>query len=283
VKKVYRDDVDIASISKELRCLENGSLFDFAPSIRRVNIKERWYEEDYISGFLEYSPAPCESKTFLKKFYKDILPCLESLILHKFQITKNTIDYINEIKNNLLSRNLLSDNLDVLKIDKILSFIRLIEERIKAEGNLTIYLVLTHGDFCPANMLNTKHGLKVLDWESSTYRSALFDFYSYFFFRPLHQKLPLDNLPPEIEVALPRLINNLESKIPSISESLKSFEKVYRWFYYIERISMLVERVKYDTKLNTRENIIRYIDVFNNYEEICKYQNQNIYSVYQNY
>lgn len=266
--KVYRNDVDIPTITKELECLKNGSLFDFAPSIRRMNIKERWYEEDYIGGSLDYSDNPRDSKTLLKKFYKDIVPCLESLILCQFPITKNTIDYVHEIKNILVAGNLLRKDLDEKKRDKILSFIYSMDERVRSEGNLPIFLVLTHGDFCPANMLNTRHGLKVIDWESATFRSALFDFYSYFFFRPLHQKLPLDKLSPEINMALSFYLSKLDLIAADISASLKSFEKIYRWFYYMERVYMLIERERYDTKLNTMNIILRYIEVFNSYEEI---------------
>lgn len=263
--KVYRDDVDIPTITKELECLKNGSLFDFAPSIRRSNIRERWYEEEYISGSLDYSPDPRDSQALLKKFSKDIVPCLEGLILRLPPITKNTIDYVNEIKAGVLLRK----GLDIKKSDKILNFIHLLDERVHSAGNVPIYLVLTHGDFCPANMLNTRHGLKVIDWESATFRSALFDFYSYFFFRPLHQKLPIDKLSPEIRMALPFYLSKLDLIAADISASLKSLERIYRWFFYIERIYMLIERERYDTKLNILDNILRYIDVFYRYEEIC--------------
>ena len=52
--------------------------------------------------------------------------------------------------------------------------------------------------------------------------------------------------------------------------NVKLYEKTYRWLFYVERIYMLVDRVKYDTKLNTQANIIRYIQVFNEYEELIK-------------
>lgn len=274
--KVYRNDIDIPTITKELECLKNGSLFDFAPSIRRMNIKEGWYEEEYISGSLDYSPNPRDSSALLKKFYKDIVPCLESLILRQFPITKNTIDYVNEMKNILVDGNLLRKELDVKKRDNILNFIYSMNEQVRSEGNLPIFLVLTHGDFCPANMLNTRHGLKVIDWESATFRSALFDFYSYFFFRPIHQKLPLDKLSPEINEALPFYLSKLDLTTPAISRSLKSYEKIYRWFFYIERVYMLVERERYDTKLNTMDNILRYIEVFNSYEEMSAESTEGI-------
>ena len=268
--KVYRDDVDVSTITAELERLKKGSLFDFAPSIRRWNIKERWYEEDYITGSLDRSDEPMHSSYLLEKFYKDIVPCFEIMMLHQSPLKINTFDYADKIltRTTRSANNLHMEGADITKVNNILNFINSMVRQLKSEGNLPIFLVLTHGDFCPANMLNTKRGLRVLDWESTTHRSALFDFYSYFFFRPRHQKLPLAAFMPEIKVALSFYLSKLALIAPAVSGSVNSYEKVYRWLFYIERISMLVDRVKYDTKLNVMDSIRRYIEVFNSYEEI---------------
>ncbi len=42
-------------------------------------------------------------------------------------------------------------------------------------GNNSVYIVFTHGDMVPANILDTKNGIKIIDWESTSYRSVLFD------------------------------------------------------------------------------------------------------------
>jgi aminoglycoside phosphotransferase (APT) family kinase protein len=164
--------------------------------------------------------------------------------------------------------NLLEERLDIADIDKVLSFMHLMKERLQSDGNRHVYLVLTHGDFCPANMLNTKEGLKILDWESAAYRSALFDFYSYFFFRPLHQEYPLEELVPELMAGLTFFLSKLTLMPSEVLANVKRYEKANRWLFYVERIYMLVERVKYDTKLDVAGNILRYIDVFNKYEEL---------------
>jgi thiamine kinase-like enzyme len=257
--KVYRDDVDMPDITHEMERLQKGSLFDFGPSIRRKNIRERWYEEEYIDGVRDYSAMPRNSSDLLKKFHEEIVPCLERLMLHQSPVTKNTGDYVDEIK--LISA---SGNL------KITAFIDSITGQLHSAGNVPVYLVLTHGDFCPANMLNTRHGLRVIDWESATLRSALFDFYSYFFYRAVHQKLPLDKLSSEIKAALPYLADKLNTAAPDIAGNLRSFEKLYRRLYYIERVQMLIERERYDTKHNIVDVILRFIEVFNAYEELSK-------------
>jgi aminoglycoside phosphotransferase (APT) family kinase protein len=128
--------------------------------------------------------------------------------------------------------------------------------------------VFTHGDFCSANILNTKDRIKIIDWEHATYRSALFDFYSYFFYRPYRNKISVHNLFSEINKALPYLISPLSLKSRELSKSISSLERTYRLLYYIERIGMLVEREMTDTNLNIMETITKYIDVFSNYEEI---------------
>jgi len=63
-------------------------------------------------------------------------------------------------------------------------------------------------------------------------------------------------------------LSKLTSMSPEVLANIKLHEKTYRWLFYVERIHMLVERVKYDTKLDVAGNILRYIDAFNKYEEL---------------
>jgi hypothetical protein len=268
--KVYRDDVDESTITAEIERLKKGSLFSFGPSIKKIDITGRFYEEDYMGGSLDYSARPRSFSDLMEKFSNDVVPCLRSLMLHESAQKIDTLDYIQKMLSTLKIDNLLEESLDTADIDKVLFFMHLTKKRFQSEGNRHVYLVLTHGDFCPANMLNTKEGLKILDWESAAYRSALFDFYSYFFFRPLHQEYPVEELAPELMAGLAFFLSKLTSMPSEVLANVKRYEKAYRWLFYVERIYMLVERVKYDTKLDVTGNILRYIDVFNKYEEQLK-------------
>jgi hypothetical protein len=154
------------------------------------------------------------------------------------------------------------------EFNKIQSFLDSVIGRLRVEGNCDVQLVFTHGDFCPANMLNTRHGIRIIDWEGTKYRSALFDFYSYFFYRPVSMKIPVTQLVSEINEALPFVIASLAKKTPTIANSLRQFEKVYLWIYYIEEICQEVEREMTDKNLPMVEEILQYIEAFNRYEEI---------------
>lgn len=266
VVKIFDPVVSKSRIVKEIERLKKVSQIVFAPSIRRWNIAERWYEEDYINGSLDSSKS--DSATLLNSFFHDVVPCLNSLILLRHPLNKKLNEYINEMIEILEVNRSSKQKLDAEEDERIRNFIYSTVEQLSVEGNCDVYLVFTHGDFCPSNMLYTKNGIKVVDWESAAYRSLFFDFYSYFFFRPVCRGFFVEELVSEISAALPIFISSLASKVPDITENLSAFEKVYRRLYYIELLCELVERRKTDNQLNILDFILRYIDAFNRYEEL---------------
>ena len=269
VAKVFDLDVKTSSILTEIEGLKKVSSIDFAPSLKKWNIEERWYEEDYVSSTSnESSHKLLDSAIFLKKFHQEIVPRLESLILMQKPMTNNSIEYINEIMEMIEVSGLSRRESTVREFNKIQSFLDSVLRRLRVEGNCDVQLVFTHGDFCPANMLNTRHGIRIIDWEGTKYRSALFDFYSYFFYRPVSMKIPVPQLVAEINEALPIVIASLAKKTPTIANSLRQFEKVYLWIYFIEEICQEVEREMTDKNLPMVEEILQYIETFNYYEKV---------------
>ena len=266
VAKVFDHDVNMFSIFSEIDGLKKVSPFDFAPSLKRWNAAERWYEEDYVSGSLDSSYKPLDSATLLQRFSLDLVQHINSLILFQQPIIKNSLKYVREIIKNLEDNRLSKQDLTLKDFNTIKTFIDLIVERLRVEGNCPVFLVFTHGDFCPANMLNTRHGIKIIDWEGAGNRSVLFDVYSYFFYRPVNRKVPLAIMASELNEALPIFISNLDEKAPHISSSLLQRKNVYRWIFYIEQICKEVERVATDKNLNILDEIFRSMEAFACYE-----------------
>lgn len=268
VFKVFDSDVNASVILNEIEQLKEISQIEFAPSLRRWNIEDRWLEEDYISGSLDSSYTPLDSEAVLKRFCHDLVPLINCLILSQRPKLRNAVEYAEHFIENLTISRLSQQQSTVREYEKIKTFLVSTIERLRIEGNCPIFLVFTHGDFCPANMVNVKGGLKVIDWEGAGYRSSLFDVYSYYFYRPVARKLPVAALISEIDEALPFFISNLEKKVPEMAESLKKIERVYRWVYYVEQVCKEIEREGTDKNLNILDNILGYINVFNGYEEI---------------
>jgi hypothetical protein len=124
-------------------------------------------------------------------------------------------------------------------------------------------MVFSHGDFSLRNMLMTKEGIRVIDWESAGRRSVLFDLYNYFFTESYYGRIAT-NLVSEISEAISSLQSRIRSKAPDIAENLSSLTPMYRRLYYLERILVMLEREMSDDLLDV---ILRSIQVFKRYEE----------------
>ena len=80
----------------------------------------------------------------------------------------------------------------------------------------------------------------------------------------------------EINEGLPNFISQLVMKMPEIAQSLSQNDTVYRWIYYVEEVCKGLERERTDKNLNILEDILGYIEAFNQYEEILACQNQGV-------
>jgi hypothetical protein len=271
--KVFDHHVNPSAIRDEIDILKVVSRIEFASSIKKWSIEERWYEEEYVNGSLDSSYKPLDSEALLEKFSNEILQHLINLMLFQEPISQNSVEHALDISRGLQSKILSKSGSTGADYQKITLCIEDIVRRLQAEGNFQIFWVFAHGDFVPANMLNTQHGMKIIDWEGAGYRSALFDFYSYFFYRPACRDVSVGVVVSEIQKALPMVISELTAKSPEVSNSLKALEKTYRWIFYLEMISRLVDREMTDENLNVMHYIQEYMKAFNLYEELCAGKN----------
>jgi Phosphotransferase enzyme family len=268
VRKVFDHDVNTSVIADEIERLKAVSEFDFAPRLRRWNIAARWYEEEYLRGSTDNPQIPPDSSAVLKKFRRELIQHLNRLTLVQQPVAKPAIDYIAEIMHVLKIDGLANVSSTRSEFFKTKPFLDSMVERLSAEVNCSIVLVFTHGDFIPDNMVITRRGIRLIDWEGAGYRSALFDFYSFFFYRAVCKDVPINTVASEINQALSFFISQLPRKDPDISASLIRLENVYRWVYYIEQLCGDLKRMLTDRNLNIGEFISRDIDAFCQYEDI---------------
>ncbi len=267
VLKVFDQDISTSLILSEIEQLRLVSKIDFAPSIGRWNIQDRWYEENYVNGSMDSSHLLMDSATLLKKFRGEVVQHMKDLVLFQKPITKNAIDYVNDISSILEVSGMSKREESMKEFREIKTFIDSVVERLHGAGNYPIQVVFAHSDFVPANMMQTSKGMKLVDWEEAKYRSALFDFYSYFFFRPVWLKTGVKELTREIQEALSIFISSIATESPEVSKSLLSLENDYRWIFYIDLLCRQMKREMTDTRLDIRSIIFQYMGTFNRYEE----------------
>jgi hypothetical protein len=261
VVRLFAPEVDAAIVEGEIAGVRNASLLDFAPTVQRWDTKERWYEEDFVIGQQGYLVS--KSEPVLKTYYQDIAPCIERMILLQAPLSTNLYESIDRTTGTLKDDRLSEPGLEARKLDVIRDFVASTAEQLYLEENRQIDLVFSHGDFSLVNILSTKDGIMVVDWESAGHRSTLFDLYNYFFTEAYYGRATTD-LVSEINEAISSLQSRLTSKAPDIARTLPSLAEVYRRLYYLERVLMLLERELSNDLLDV---ILRSIAVFNRYEE----------------
>ena len=276
VTKVFDPDVSQSSISREIEQLKKVSQITFAPSLTKWDAGERWYQEEYIRSHIPIAHRSADSVELLKAFYQEAMPCMNSLILFQTPKIKSLKGYLKELIGIPEVRRLSMEELTESRFKKIRAFIDRMDECLRIEGNISLYFVLTHGDFCPANMLKTECGIKCIDWESVGDRSALFDFYSYFFYRIVSKKNSVPKVAKEIKEALPKFVSGLAMNLTEMAHSLSHFQKEYRWMYYVEEVCKGLVRERTDKNLNILEDILRYIEAFTQFEELLTCENQGV-------
>lgn len=268
VIKVFEQDVHPSLIVHEIETVQHISHIDFAPTMCKWNLEERWYEEEYLTGSLDSSHNPMDTETLLTKFRDDVVHKLNALILFQDPTIKNAVTYIHDITQKIYSSRLSKQEATVGEFRRIAHFINAILDQLRRIDGDSIFLVFTHGDFAPANMLNTPQGLKIIDWENSGYRSALFDFYCYFFYRSANRAVPIATLRGELQEAFPLFMGELAKTARDVSQSVRQDEHLYRWIFYIEMLCRLVEREVSDKNLEVMSFITQYLKSFTAYEEM---------------
>ena len=266
VTKIFSPKVTLDQISDEIDWARRVGTHSFAPTVRRWNVEDRWYEEDYVNGCV----LPLTTRSvFLLTFHEAMPPQLAPIILAFSPREVKALEYAQGRHKLLLGiqSQLAEKRLDATKIQRVWNFSRVMIERVQRAGNCLIFLAFSHGDFSRQHTFITEHGPVHIDWEMGGYRTALYDLHDAFF-----KRLQSELVPPDVTLVLAQAISRLQlclSQQASVSNvalisSLQEAE-VYRWIYYVERICFFLggSNDMSDQKLN---KMLLSIDAFNSYE-----------------
>jgi hypothetical protein len=265
VTKIFSKNEKYDNIVKEIQAVRWASKLEFAPKIDQSDTEKRWYEEEFIIGKpCYYLGTTSETKAFQNIYPKHVVPCLEKMILLKRPLFVKTKDYVHRTAKILSDPKLKTKEINNSRLTLILNFISNLKEQICNEGNFKIPLVFSHGDFSLVNILKTKTGIKVIDWEAASIRNPLNDLYNYFF-TELYYKRAVNGLAQDVENAILILQKRLCVRAPELWKNLVELSEFYRRLYYLERICLLLERKLTDKVIDV---ILRSIEIFKYYEKL---------------
>jgi aminoglycoside phosphotransferase len=266
VIKVFASDVAAATVAGEIEAVRTASQTCCAPKIHRWSVADKWYEEDFVAGDQGHLVTRPES-TF-ELYRRDIEPCLARLILLQAPVRANLADYLDQ-----LAGMLAADRLSQLRLDEeiILAIERCVEsaaEPLRRQGERSIDLVFSHGDFSLRNIVRMKRGIAVVDWENAGRRSPLCDLYNFFFTELYYERTNLNTAKAHMDEAIASMQACLSAQASPLASGLLASAPLYRALYYFERVQVLLSRELNDRRLNV---LMRSIAIFDQFEAAFAY------------
>jgi thiamine kinase-like enzyme len=261
VIKVYEPEAEKEIIKKEVSLLSKIGQQEIAPSLKKWNIDEGWYEEEFIRGLSGNELIPKESpEVVMDRYLSFIEPNLEKIILSGSPKPLSSLRYLESLEDSLGTGRDSTNDPEVLKAH---SFIHETASRCKGllgQRDGQIYLTFCHGDFHQFNMFWTGSALKLIDWEAAQRLSLLFDFFNFFLSQVYLENTSLD-WPTEVHKGLERMRSLLSENDPHLGESIRDNANLYRLIYYIERIHTFLNPFGLDSR-----KISRWIKAFEKFE-----------------
>jgi hypothetical protein len=257
VAKIFLPDVEQAKIENEIGWVTRLGGRQFAPTIRRSNVRERWYEEDYING----EPISADDWEALISLIAETILGFEPSRVSALQFA---IDRRDKIKESAL----FNRHFDEAKLAKLQRFLDSTIDKLSTFQSVPLFLVCSHGDYSASHVITSNRGNIVIDWEAAAYRSALYDLHNTFFRRL--RGMPESLVAPQ---AISRAISSLKKQLSNSDDkqydelnlSLESTD-VYRLVYYIEYIYSYVQKGKF--RARHLDKIIFFINAFERHESL---------------
>jgi thiamine kinase-like enzyme len=265
VVKSILPKVNQSVLINEIETVKKTSLLHFAPKLRDWNVDGRWYEEDFINGSPFYPNPRSETNISIKIFDHKILPCLKEMILLQRAKKIALHDYVEDIKESITQRLRSMPLIQKAKQNAINRFLETNHSALLKKNNTSVPLVFSHGDFSLVNILNTKIGIKVIDWEGAGIRNPLYDLFNYFLTELYYKRIP-GRIFSEVIKAIDSLKSAVIDDLPEIANSLEPFSEIYRKLYYLERLGMLLMRDESENNLKVILNSMELFDSFEMYK-----------------
>ncbi len=259
--KIFDDDVEAAAREFEINAVREAAQLDFAPDLLAVESDNRWYREAYMPGRRGSKTGTSDPIRVFREVVADHLCQMTGLRPIE---TVSAGEYLGKLLDTL-NEDLADPRCDEFR-SQVRDFIAVIAVQLQKTPDLPIHRIFSHGDFSFVNFIYNDDRVVVIDWESLQSRSLLSDFYNYFLTELYYQR-SRTNLVTEIDDALVLLSRKLVPETPSLANDVIAHKTIYRWFYYLERMHMLLSRDMSDNQLNV---IRRSMGIFNEHESTIR-------------
>lgn len=264
VIKVFNSDVDPEAVAAEIESIRAASHLSFVPAVFDASVDGRYYEEEMVFGKRAY----LVSNAAYEKYRDAVEACLAEMIEAGALQARKLPEYVNESLGLLERPGFVSyERLDPNACRRVRGFIERQVGALRAEGDIGLDLVFSHGDFSRQNVLLTKRGIAVVDWEDSGYRSPLCDLHNCYLADLYYDRID----EKACAEAIDRVAAQLAGRRASGERAFFRPGPLTRTLYYFERILSLSSRELDERRMKV---ILSSIDLFERFEQALQQTRQ---------
>lgn len=251
VTKLFDAGVAPATVAREKRCVRICNELDFAPRVLAIPDAAPWYAEELIRG-----PHIAAGGVFPDARYgAELMRCLCRLATFRTTRWVRLSTYSAQIEKELF---LLCDRLPPGESSIVRGFVSRSVRGLRGADDL-LPLVTSHGDFLAENILYTRNGIKVLDWESACERSALHDFYNFYTTEIYQERMAADEFHSVIRQRSDELLSIISRDNDELAEGAAAKLPILLRVFFLERLIMLLHR---QLNARIRRVIWRSVQIF---------------------
>ena len=262
VTKVFDQGTPSDIATQELAASKQASEVGAAPRFIAEDPGLAWYREEYVCG-VHATDAEFRAGAEIMDFYSDVERCLLDLVSCKPAINVNAVSHINRHADISFRDRWLDAGLDLKNVDEIAAYVERMQEWLLAQSKPDqLQLVLTHGDFSLVNAISTSAGLRFVDWEGVA-RGGLYSDIFHFLFAEKYYDRASANFAKDMSVYIEKYRKSIQARFPELRTAAEIDLTFARRQYYLERLSLLLDR---DVSSNLCKVVSNSIAMFRDFD-----------------
>jgi len=262
VSKVFESSFSREGMREEVEASRIASAVAAAPRHIMADSDFSWLRESYIAGRNAARLMRAGSSDYLS-YYQDVEDCLLDLVGCHEPVTVSLSAHLNGLTTIPFLKSWSAAGMAGRDIDKIQLYRGELKDWLVNESRQDdLQLVLTHGDFSLVNAIKTNRGLRFIDWEGIGFGGLYSDLFNFVFVERYYERSS-ERFSAELNTYLQTYRHTVRSRFPTLQDAA-SLDLVFaRRLYYLERISLLLER---EVSPKLCEVVLKSIELFSKFD-----------------
>jgi len=245
VAKVFDVDASSDAARKEVAASRQASNVGAAPRFIAEDPGLAWYREEYVCGDHATDPGFRGGKQILD-FYPDVEACLLDLVACQPLGKIDTSSHLDRHAEFSCRDRWLNAGHDRATVDEIAEYLGQLHNWLTDHASRPqLQLVLTHGDFSLVNAISTNAGLRFIDWEGIAPGGLYSDIFNFLFVERYYGRASA-GFEQDLAAFVHRYREACRMRFPELREAADGDLTFARRQYYLERLSLLLDRAESD-------------------------------------